>query len=180
MARELGLAAGAKGDIWGSTVHGDLTISGHQPRSLVVDVKNFNPISQDVGKEKAAKERKNEGHYKMVCAAAGMDFASFVTTVWGGFGKPAELALKMLASRLVQEDVFRIQVSFMKQIALNSLATMKRIHAVIMWDNIHTTSSSEGISLILSHQSTLSIRKSSLSVRGKGTKHVWSEARNLR
>ena len=140
VARELGLAAGAKGDILGSTVHGDLTISGHQPRSLVVDVKNFNPISQDVGKEKAAKERKNEGHYKMVCAAAGMDFASFITTVWGGFSKSAELVLKMLVSRLVvQEDVTnswasttvrrRIQVSFMKQIALNGLATMRKIQA---------------------------------------------------
>ncbi len=141
VARELGLAAGAKGDILGSTVHGDLTISGHQPRSLVVDVKNFNPISQDVGKEKAAKERKNEGHYKMVCAAAGMDFASFITTVWGGFSKSAELVLKMLVSRLVvQEDVTnswasttvrrRIQVSFMKQIALNGLATMRKIQAL--------------------------------------------------
>jgi len=101
-------------------------------------VKNFNPISQDVGKEKAAKERKNEGHYKMVCAAAGMDFASFITTVWGGFSKSAELVLKMLVSRLVvQEDVTnswasttvrrRIQVSFMKQIALNGLTTMRKI-----------------------------------------------------
>ena len=77
----------------------------------------------------------------MVCAAAGMDFASFITTVWGGgFSKSAELVLKMLVSRLVvQEDVTnswasttvrrRIQVSFMKQIALNGLATMRKIQA---------------------------------------------------
>jgi len=104
-------------------------------------VKNFNVNSKDVSKEMAAKERKHEGHYKVLCAAAGVDFASFVTTVWGGFGESAELVIRMLASRLVvQEDVTnsravtmvrrRIQVSFMKQIALNGLATMKRIQAL--------------------------------------------------
>ena len=70
-----------------------------------------------------------------------IDFASFVTTVWGGFGESAELVIRMLAGSLVvQEDVTnswavtmvrrRIQVSFMKQIALNGLATMKRIQAL--------------------------------------------------
>jgi len=73
-----------EGGHFGVNGAGDLTILGHQPQSLVVDVKNFNPISQDVGKEKAAKERKNKGHYKVVCAMAGLDFASFVMTVWGG------------------------------------------------------------------------------------------------
>ncbi len=53
--------------------------------------------------------RENEGHYtrlhyKELCAAAGMDFISFVTTVWGGFGLEAELFMKMLAERLAERE----------------------------------------------------------------------------
>jgi hypothetical protein len=76
----------------------------------------------------------------LVAAAAGMDFISFVTTVWGGFGLEAELFMKMLAERLAErEDISfsrarttirrRLQASFMNQIALNGLVYMKRIWA---------------------------------------------------
>jgi hypothetical protein len=52
MARELQLPAGIKGDILGTELRGDVTIAGHQPRSVVVDVKNFNPETSDVEGEK--------------------------------------------------------------------------------------------------------------------------------
>jgi hypothetical protein len=47
LARELQLAAGIKGDILGTALRGDVTIAGHQPRSVVVDEKNFK--ARDVG-----------------------------------------------------------------------------------------------------------------------------------
>ena len=140
LARELHLAAGIKGDILGTALRGDVTIAGHQPRSVVVDVKNFNPETLDVEGEKDRVARDNAGHYKTLCAAAGMDFISFVTTVWGGFGLEAELFMKMLAERLAErEDISfsrarmtirrRLQASFLNQIALNGLVYMKRIWA---------------------------------------------------
>ena len=69
-----------------------------------------------------------------------MNFSAFITTVWGGFGKSAELVIKVLGQRLaVREDMSnsgamtavrrRLQAAVMKQIAINGLAYLRRIRA---------------------------------------------------
>jgi hypothetical protein len=50
---------------------------------MVVDVKNIYIKGINVVARKAAKEKKNEALYKVPCAQAGLDFKSFVMTVWG-------------------------------------------------------------------------------------------------
>ena len=89
---------------------------------------------------KAAKEKKNEALYKVPCAQAGLDFKSFVTTVWGGFGVSATELIKVMAQRLVERENVsnswamtsirrHIQSGFMKQIAINGLTYVRKIRA---------------------------------------------------
>jgi hypothetical protein len=140
VARAVGLSATASGYILGSTNHGDITLSGFQPLSMVVDVKNINIKGVNVVARKAAKEKENEALYKVPCAQAGLDFKSFVTTVWGGFGVSATELIKVMAQRLVERENVsnswamtsirrRIQSGFMKQIAINGLTYVRKIRA---------------------------------------------------
>jgi hypothetical protein len=128
------------GYILGATAHGDIMLSGFQPLSMVLDVKNINIKGINVVTRKAAKERENERLYKAPCAQAGLDFSSFVTIVWGGFGASASELLKVMAQRLVEcENVFhlwamtsirqQVQSGFMKQIAINGLTYVRKIRA---------------------------------------------------
>jgi hypothetical protein len=140
VARSVGLSAVSSGYILGATAHGDITLSGFQPLSMVVDVKNINIKGVNVVARKAAKETENERLYKAPCAQAGLDFSSFVTTVWGGFGASASELLKVMAQRLVERENVsnswammsirrRIQSAFMKQIAINGLTFVRKIRA---------------------------------------------------
>jgi hypothetical protein len=70
----VGLSAVSSGYILGATAHGDITLSGFQPLSMVVDVKNINIKGVNVVARKAAKETENERLYKAPCARAGLDF----------------------------------------------------------------------------------------------------------
>ncbi len=66
-----GFICGVEWVYLGATAHGDITLSGFQPLSMVVDVKNINIKGINVVARKAAKETENERLYKAPCTQVG-------------------------------------------------------------------------------------------------------------